>query len=88
MSDVTIPEDVQKIAEALSLKYGDELWTSELTAEIARVILAERERAAKIADEYAKVSDLHNFSHGLTRLEAERQSTAMEIAQAIRSSHD
>lgn len=55
---------------------------------IKRAQAEERERCAKIADECAKVSDLHNFSHGLTRLEAERQSTAMEIAQAIRSPHE
>ena len=75
MSDVTIPEDIMRTAQAAAKEAAmRSLKTGELNPEmvIARAILAERERCAKIAENWNYPPE--NTAHG--------------IAHAIRSSHE
>lgn len=80
MSDVKIPEDVMKAAQAAAKEAAmRSLKTGELNPElvIARAILAERERCAKIA---AGMFDLRDGNQARV--------ASHKIAQAIRSSHE
>jgi len=83
MSDVTIPEDVQAKAEEIAQELVDhaskhgKLVNAYLPDFIARAILAERERCAKIADEQVGREAYGHAKHA-----------AVTIAQAIRSPHE
>jgi hypothetical protein len=79
MSDVTIPEDVQAKAEEIAQELVDhafkhgKLVNAYLPDFIARAILAERERCAKVCEAVGSDVDPQLADH---------------IAQAIRSSHE
>lgn len=103
MSDVTIPEDVKRLAAEEALKYVEWLDPKPveydqaehvLAASFARAILAERERCAKIADdeyEAMKRLDMGHMKIYATKsaeICGAKARTAESIAQAIRSSHD
>ena len=79
MSDVTIPEDIRVKAEKLANDVGAGLALGSAEM-IARAILAERERCAKI------VEGIQGPPHPLSNARTER--VCRQIAQAIRSSHE
>lgn len=94
MSDVTIPEDVQNAAE-LALGSPDIRVPRSVYAatadRVARAIVAERERAAKVAEAVAQ--DCRDFGAKAQRRQQKMASNAQafvadRIAQAIRSSHE
>ena len=76
MSDVKIPEDVRQLAVEIHLSErkakGRTLGLTDYTIAIAKGILAERERCAKIAENWNYPPE--NTAHG--------------IAHAVRSSHE
>ena len=90
MSDVTIPEDVMQAADAAwnELTSLSALGREDETLVIARAILAERERCAKIAEGDAKTFDFQAALADLRDMEVGLHSARLGIAQAIRSSHD
>jgi hypothetical protein len=90
MSDVTIPDDVM----ATALKLANENCGADASfcvGAFARASLAERERAAKVAEAVAQ--DCRDFGAKAQRRQQKMASNAQafvadRIAQAIRSSHD
>jgi hypothetical protein len=97
MSDVTIPEAVQAQAEAISQELVDhafkhgKLVNAYLPEFIARAILAERERCAKIAEDLAANRKRLEQQRGFgpkTATAGANSYWCEEIAQAIRSSHE
>jgi len=97
MSDVTIPEDVQGQAEAISQELVDhafkngKLVNAYLPEFIARAILAERKRGERICVERAQQ---HRASRQAYDDDASQNSClsdaieALSCAHAIRSSHE
>ena len=86
-----IPPDIQKAAAAVYARLGRGADVDEQA--IAKALMAERERAAQVADAKSrdlKVNDLSARQHG-ARQEAEGYAYASdrcaEIAAAIRSPH-
>jgi hypothetical protein len=93
MSD-EIPEDVMKAAEAVTdaiYAAGQDTWLAAGTTDIiARAILAERERCAKIAEaeELTGAPPEHFTELQIALAVATVRATASSIASAIRSSHE
>jgi len=86
MSDVTIPEAVKKQAEDIAHQHFYN-WRS-LADHIARAILAETERCAKVCEDQKVgfLSQEYAFNQPLGSLT--ERFACDECAQAIRSSHD
>lgn len=78
MSD-EIPEDVMKTARSVALEAREEAWHGLDHVVIARAIMAERERCAKIAEDHAEAK-WGGEQDGTTILRV----TAGSIAFAIR----
>lgn len=52
MAEIEIPDDVREAAEKAHAEFADSRVTDNLSVIIARAILSERERCAKVAEDY------------------------------------
>jgi len=86
MSDVTIPEAVWDEARKAIMEAELHPAKPSQIRVVARAILAERERCAKIAD--ACMLDIGDHPYDFGKTDAGGMRAAEKIAQAIRSSHE
>lgn len=99
MSDIEIPDDIRRAANAAFIEMDDTVfeWDDSggikgpgsmqpgVEAIIARAILAERERCAQVAAAHPKVIPTWSRGSGPPGFGAERFPTQSEIAHAIRN---